>query len=384
MSCSFCKAQRTAPSGPGLTKESGFSMNQHCDGGSLVTQGKRLILALRPTMFVTLALAGFVWLSPRAPAQTNFIITTASLPNGTAGSSYSANVAATGGSQPYAFSATGLPSALNISSAGAITGTPASAGTYSVVVTATDSSKVQRSTNKQFYLTVDPATLAITTTSLQNGIVGQSYSQTVTASGGITPYSFSAKGLPPNLTMSTSGVISGTPTTAGTSTVTVTVTGSFIGNTTYASFAPPQATKQFSLTIDPAIQPLSITTRTLAVGGTGQMYSQAVIATGGTPPYTFSASGLPPGLSISAGGNISGTPSANGSYPVMITVVDSAKGQASRNYALTITSSLTVTTLSLPTGSVGHSYFQDLTAVGALHHSLYVYRDKQVFRRTSP
>ena len=207
------------------------------------------------------------------------------------------------------------------------------------------------------------APLMITTASLPNGVFGQNYSQTITATGGFTPYTFSAKGLPSPLQISaTSGTISGIPASTGTYSVTVTVS-SYVDS----EFQTGNSTsKSFSLTIDPAIQPLTITTRTLAVGGTGQMYSQAVIAIGGTPPYTFSASGLPQGLSISAGGNISGTPTANGSYPVTVTVVDSAKVQAtaSRKYALNITSSLTVATPSLVTGTVGHSYFQDLTAVG--------------------
>jgi uncharacterized protein (TIGR03437 family) len=300
--------------------------------------------------FVLLATVSFTISTP-PPLS----ITTTSLPNGTAGTSYSTNVAATGGSPPYTFSATGLPSALNISPAGAITGIPGSTGVSTVTVTVIDSARMQVS--KPLSLTISQAfgALTITTTSLPDGVVGQNYSQTVNASGGRPPYMFYATGLPSPLQMSTSGTITGIPPSTGTSMVTVTV---------YDQTDGGHAIKQFSLTIDPAIPPLSITTTSLSAGGTGQMYSQSVAATGGTPPYTFSASGLPPGLNISPGGNISGTPTANGSYPVAVTVMDAANGQASRSYTLNITSSLTITTPSLVNGSVGHSYFQTLNAVG--------------------
>ena len=97
-----------------------------------------------------------------APAQ--FAITTASLPNGTAGTAYSASVAASGGAAPFTFSATGLPSGLSMSAAGSISGTPTAPGAATIVVTVTDAAGVR--TSKTFPVTIGlpsapPLSLAI-------------------------------------------------------------------------------------------------------------------------------------------------------------------------------------------------------------------------------
>jgi uncharacterized protein (TIGR03437 family) len=168
------------------------------------------------------------------------------------------------------------------------------------------------------------------------------------------PYAFSATGLPSGLTVSSLGTISGVPTLSGTSTVNVTVVDSLSG----------QASQQFSLNINPATPTLTITTKVLISGGAGQGYSQSVDAAGGSPPYTFSASGLPAGLAISSAGKITGTPTNNGSYPVTITVMDAVGAQATHSYTLTVTSSLTIATTDIANASVGQSYFQVITAVG--------------------
>ena len=154
-------------------------------------------------------------------------ITTTSLPAGTIGTAYTASVAASGGTTPYTFSATALPAGLSISSAGAISGTPTTAGTAAVTFTVTDSTKPSALTaTAALNLTIaasQSSGLAITTNSLPAGTTGTAYSTSITASGGKTPYTFSATGLPAGLSISASGAISGTPTTAGTAAVTFTV-----------------------------------------------------------------------------------------------------------------------------------------------------------------
>jgi hypothetical protein len=81
-------------------------------------------------------------------------ITTASLPDGTVGSPYSATLAATGGSGTYSWSAAGLPAGLGMSSGGVISGTPTTSGTSSVTVTVNDGIG---SVSKTFNLTVRAA-----------------------------------------------------------------------------------------------------------------------------------------------------------------------------------------------------------------------------------
>src|SRR5207253_1853262 len=94
------------------------------------------------------------------------------------------------------------------------------------------------STSNSLPQLVNSPTITLTPSTLPNGTVGASYSQTITASGGTAPYSFvvTAGMLPPGLVLSSGGVLSGTPTTAGTSTFTVTATDANgnSGSKTYA------------------------------------------------------------------------------------------------------------------------------------------------------
>jgi hypothetical protein len=162
-------------------------------------------------------------------------LTTTSLPGGTVGVAYSGLVAATGGTAPYKYSASGLPSGLSISSStGAVTGTPAqsSVGATTVAFKVTDSTSptVQTGTSN-LQITIAAAVVAgkvtITTASLPVGTVGVAYSGAIAATGGTTPYTYSASGLPSGLSINSStGAITGTTTTVGTATVSVTVTDS--------------------------------------------------------------------------------------------------------------------------------------------------------------
>jgi hypothetical protein len=179
--------------------------------------------------------------------------------------------------------------------------------------------------------------------SLPAGTVNVMYpTTTLSATGGLPPYTWSAQGLPPGLSISASGVISGTPTTSAGSpfAVTVTVTDGALntGSTTY------------SLIVDATLTitgPASLLTGILNV-----MYPNTTItASGGTPPYNWSATGLPPGLSISTSGVISGTPTtqAGSPYAVTVTVTDSAGNTASADFSLTVTAGAPSVSFTIPT-----------------------------------
>ncbi|HXG65578.1 MAG TPA: Ig domain-containing protein [Blastocatellia bacterium] len=152
-------------------------------------------------------------------------ITTTSLPGGTVGVSYSATLAATGGVAPYTWSVISgsLPAGLSLnSSTGVISGTPTSAGTANFTAQATDAQNPADTDSRALAITINPpppASLNITTTSLPNGRRGTAYSQTLQATGGVTPYvwSIASGSLPPGLSLnSATGTISGTPTKRGT------------------------------------------------------------------------------------------------------------------------------------------------------------------------
>ncbi len=85
--------------------------------------------------------------------------------------------------------------------------------------------------------------------------------------------------------------------------------------------------------------PLAISTASLPGGTAGTAYSATLAATGGVPPYTWSASGLPSGLSMSSAGMIGGTPAAAGTQMASMTVTDSTGATASASLSLTISSS---------------------------------------------
>jgi len=173
------------------------------------------------------------------------------------------------------------------------------------------------------------APLAIQTSSLPNATIGMAYSQILTASGGNTPYTWSrsAGTLPTGLSLNSSGVISGTLAATGTFTFTARVTDAAAASTT----------RTLSITVTSGTTALSITTTTLPDGTVGAAYSQTLAATGGSTPYTWSASGtLPPGISVTSGGTLAGTPSAAGSYSFTARAVDSKSVTATRSLSLTI------------------------------------------------
>jgi Putative Ig domain len=294
-------------------------------------------------------------------------VTTASLPTGYAGSVYpSTTLAATGGAgSPYAWTwaaaaGSSLPAGLNLSGAGVITGTPTTAGSYSVVITAKDSAG--NTASATFTITIGGA-VSITTTSLPNGIVGAAYAATqLGATGGAgTPYTWtwaagSGSSLPAGLNLSTGGLITGTPTTAGTSNVDVTAKDS-AGNT---------ASTTLTIVIEPT---LSITTATLPTGYVGTDYPQiTLVATGGTGSgYTWTwaaatGSSLPAGLNLSTTGVITGTPTTAGTYSVVFTATDSASHKATAALTIVVNAGVSVTTASLPAGYVGSAYTQTTLA----------------------
>jgi len=149
-----------------------------------------------------------------------------SLPGGTVGVAYSQNLPAAGGTVPYDWSLVGgnLPAGLTLSQSGVLSGTPAQAG--GALFTATVYDITGASASSVFAIVIAPPSVAISTASLPNGIVGSPYpAQTLAASGGTPPYTFQATGLPAGVTLS-NGAITGKPTASGTFTVTLSVADS--------------------------------------------------------------------------------------------------------------------------------------------------------------
>jgi hypothetical protein len=253
------------------------------------------------------------------PVSTALTITTTSLPGGVWIAPYSATLAATGGKTPYSWSVTGgfLPLGLSLSKSGVISGRPLLLGTYSFTVKVTDSSSPAKTATAKLSIKVT-FPLTVVSLFLPGGNVGVPYTAYLLALGGTLPYSWAVTGgsLPAGLSLSSSGVISGKPTTTGTSSFTATVTD---------SSSPAQSAKvNLSIRIAPA--PLRITTTSLPGATRGTPYSATLAATGGTTPYSWSViSGfLPFGLSLSKSGVISGKAYFSGTYSFIVKVTDSS------------------------------------------------------------
>lgn len=281
------------------------------------------------------------------------ITTTSPLPSGSVGQPYSVTFAVSGGTAPLTWSATGLPPGLQFSSAGALTGTPTATGSYTLSVTVTDAAR--ESASGRFTLTITAPPLAITATEpLPRGRVGEAYFVSLAAAGGVPPYTWSAPSAPAGLSLSAGGTLSGVPSVAGSFVIAVTVTDN----------EKNAVSRQFTLVVDPP-RLVFTTTSPLPAGRVGDAYSTQLTAAGGVPPYTWSATGVPAGLSLSAAGVLSGTPTAAGTFTLNVTVNDSAQGSASQNFALTIaTPPVAITTASLASGTVGSAYAASIAATG--------------------
>jgi hypothetical protein len=198
----------------------------------------------------------------------------------------------------------------------------------------------------------------ITTETLPNGEIDIPYSQTLTATGA-TPITWVLQGgsLPTGLSLSSAGVISGTPTITGTFFISVRATNS-IGSDI----------KNFILTIiGVGSTPPAITTETLPNGEIGVLYNQTLTATGDTPiTWSLQSGNLPTGLELSTNGVISGTPTSTGTFSFTVKATNNA-GSDTKAFTITIISNAVppiITTTTLPKGAVGIAYSETLTATG--------------------
>ncbi|MGD0537589.1 MAG: putative Ig domain-containing protein [Verrucomicrobiota bacterium] len=274
---------------------------------------------------------------PGQPLQ----ITTSWLPDGTVGTSYSQSLQATGGHPPYQWGwpaqPGNIPPGLNLSSDGTLSGNPSNVGTFTFTVQAYDNFSSADSTTQTLTLTINPGSpLQITSSWLPDGTNGLFYLEDLQASGGAAPYSWSipafSAALPPNLTLSTNGTLSGTPATTGTFYFDVVVTDS-LGATAEQD--------GMSLNVaNPPPPPLAITNVSLPGGSVGAAYNAQLGATGGQPPYVWSlalgSAGLPPGLTLGTNGLISGTPTTNKVFGFKVQVTDAAFTTTSQILSITI------------------------------------------------
>src|SRR4051794_17118192 len=198
---------------------------------------------------------------------------------------------------------------------------------------------------------------------LQRGVEGIAYTNTLTATGGTTPYTWilSNRGTLPNtINLATNGVLAGTPPAAG----------SFFFRATVTDSASQSQSGDFTLIVNPT---LVINPQGLPDGRRGTPYTSGVTlsSTGGQLPVTWAlASGsFPPGMTLSSGGTLGGTPTSSGTFNFVVQATDAGSGSANQvktqSFSITVVEPLTITTNSpLPSAIVNTTYSQQLTAAG--------------------
>jgi hypothetical protein len=238
---------------------------------------------------------------------------------------------------------------------GRLKGTPTTPGSYSFWVklhTPESPTCLGDRADRLFTITIGAAPLAIKTSSLRLGVVGATYTETLTASGGGSQ-TWSATGLPAGLAVSGS-TITGTPTTAGNYTVTVSVNN---GTSTKSA--------QFTLQI---IDPLKVTGPASRPAEIGKLFSATFQVSGGLGTYSWAATEVPAGLTFDAATHVlSGTPSAPGPYTVKVTVTDSAAGLTQDLLVkVNVAAHVAITTRKLKAATVGKKYLLKLKTIGGV------------------
>ena len=318
-------------------------------------QSQRLARAIASAFILVFAVSTFSSL-----AQAKQIQLQSYAPEGTVGISYNTVLVVTGGSSPYTFSATGLPSGLSMNtSTGSITGTPQTNGNFSVNATATDATGSRAQVS--FSITVAKSGTVGVSISPDSSALVSGAKQTFTA----TVYNTSNHGVTwsrSSVTITSSGVYTAPQVSGGTWTYRVWAT----------STADPTKSSTAVAIVTPNVVPLTITTSSLPSYKVGTQYSQSVNVTGGKSPYHWKvASGtLPQGITFTnTTGIFAGSSGQTGSFPLTVTVTDSSwptNLTATQSYSLVGTSGLSISTTTLPEITQGSSYDSSVAAVGGV------------------
>jgi CSLREA domain-containing protein len=280
---------------------------------------------------------------------------------GTAGAGFSQSFTQTGGNGATGFSLQSgtLPTGLTFAANGLLSGTPTQTGSFPLVVKATDSNNCMSTAN--YTLVIGCPTLTLGPNTLNGGQVGAAYAQQLSvmgAFGNSAAFTVSAGALPNGLTLSSAGLLSGTP------------TASFNGSVTIKAQDALGCFVEKPYTLAIVCNTLALSPATLPNGVQGTAYNQTLAATPASTTYSYAVTTnvLPPGLSLnSATGALTGTPTAPGNYTFVITVTGLGGCTKSQSYTVAITGTcptITINPASLPGGTVGAAYNQTISATG--------------------
>ncbi len=261
------------------------------------------------------------------------------------------NTAVVGTAYNFAYTTTGfpaptfstsgtLPPGLSLSTAGVLSGTPTTPGTYSgIVVTASNGIGV--APTQTISITVNQVPVITSAAPPSAGVLGTAYNHSYAATGSPVPTYSMTGALPSGLSLSTAGVISGTPTAVGTFTGTVTATN-IVGTSQQA----------FSITINQV--PAFTNGPPPGTGVFGTAYTTFTYTASGSPAPTFNVTSgaLPTGLSLSTGGVITGTPTAAGTFTGTVTGSNGIGTAATQDFSIVVAKAAATVTL----GSLAQTY----------------------------
>ncbi len=286
-----------------------------------------------------------------------FLAPNSYLPNGTLNSAYSEGFQIIGGTPPYASvqivkpsagSNANLPDGLNVNTTNlaggffTVEGTPIENGSFNPVIEVTDGAQQTLAVSEYFNINTSPNGITIFSNNFEVVPVGTPISTQSNACC-VANYIWSvvSGNFPPGVSLSSSGMVTGTFTTAGTYTFLVEAADA-------ASVAAP-GFKQITV----VVTPITITTNSLPNGNVGTAYSQTLAANGNTGTLTWSVAPgnyLPPGLTLQTNGTLNGTPTATGQYSFQVSVTDQDSNQAFNGYTISIYGKGQVSPISIANG----------------------------------
>lgn len=268
------------------------------------------------------------------------------LPSGQVGSVYTTTIRVAGGTPPYSFVESPLaplPPGLSLSVDGVLSGTPTAIGAFSIVPVISDAAgHVLTSPSLTLFVTAagTPTPLLLTSTTgtinlppMSVGVPHVSSGLPRVVRGGVPPFFFtlaSGSSLPPGIALisGSNGVpdsFGGIPTTPG--------------PYSFSFDIQDSAGQTATLGVVTGVSSLVVTPATIPDGFVGTPYTQSLVPTGGVPPYSLqlnAAADLPPGLTFSAAGVLTGTPTNPGSFQMGTTTTDAASNTLTKPFRITI------------------------------------------------